>query len=229
MIPVGDENPSSGPAIVTLSLIALNVAVFILQALLGDPFTLTFSFVPVELTALLLGRAPIDVLLTIFTAMFLHASLGHLLGNMLFLWVFGDNVEHRLGSALYLVFYLLSGIAATFAQYLLDPLSPIPNLGASGAISGVLGAYLLLFPANEVRVFVWPYSLFFGAIPIPAAVMLGLWFLIQLWGGLGQLGAVSGGGVAFWAHVGGFVAGLVLALPFRERRGPRRFTTFPRY
>ncbi|MCS6801969.1 MAG: rhomboid family intramembrane serine protease [Chloroflexota bacterium] len=225
MIPVGDENEHHGPAVVTLTLIGLNLAAFFLQLLFGTPFTYAFSFIPAELTLFLLGRAPSEVLITLFTAMFLHASLGHLLGNLLFLWVFGDNVEHRLGSFLFLVFYVVCGLAATFTQYLTDPTSTIPNLGASGAISGVLGAYFVLFPANLVRVFIWPFSLFLGTVPIPALVMLGLWFLLQLWGGVSEFGQLSTGGVAFWAHVGGFVAGMVLGMPFRGRR--RRSLPYP--
>jgi membrane associated rhomboid family serine protease len=226
MIPVGDENEQSGPALVTLTLLALNLVAFFAQILLGEAFTYAYSFVPAELSLFLLGRAPADVLLTLFTAMFLHASIGHLLGNLIFLWVFGDNVEHRLGSGLFLLFYLGCGLAATFTQYLMDPTTTIPNLGASGAISGVLGAYFVLFPSNLVRVFVWPVSLFLGPVQLPALVMLGFWFVMQLWGGVDQIGQLSSGGVAFWAHVGGFVAGMALGVPFRARRRIRRVYRF---
>ncbi|GIW08907.1 MAG: rhomboid family intramembrane serine protease [Dehalococcoidia bacterium] len=227
MIPVGDDNEQFGPAIVTMTLLALNLVAFFVQIVLGEAFTYAFSFVPADLSLFLLGRAPAEVLITLVTAMFLHASLGHLLGNLVFLWVFGDNVEHRLGSGLFLVFYFVCGLAATLTQYLIDPVSTIPNLGASGAISGVLGAYFVLFPGNLVRVFVWPFSLFLGTVAIPALIMLGFWFLLQLWGGVDQFGQVSSGGVAFWAHVGGFVAGMVLSVPFRGRR--RRALPYYRY
>jgi membrane associated rhomboid family serine protease len=145
-------------------------------------------------------------------------------GNLLFLWIFGDNVEDNFGRGPYLLFYLLCGVAATLAQYFTDPLSRIPNLGASGAISGVLGAYIVLYPVAAVRLFVWPFSLFIGTFPLPAFLWIGIWFLMQLVPGIQALGQLSEGGVAFWAHIGGFIAGLALIWLFR-RRPPRERST----
>ncbi len=220
VIPIGDENPTRRTPVVTMTLVILNVIVFVLQLLRGIDFTLRFSFVPLELTALLEGRGSLWVLVTVFTAMFLHGSFGHIFGNMLFLWIFGDNVEDVFGRVPYVLFYLLCGIAATMTQYLTGPLSPIPNLGASGAISGVLGAYVLMFPAARVNLFIWPFSIFFGSFGVPAFLWIGFWFLMQLFLGVQDLGQITQGGVAFWAHIGGFVAGLALTLlmPRRRRR-----------
>jgi len=220
VIPVGDDNPTRRTPVVTRTLLFINVIVFGLQLLQGVEFTLRFSFVPLELTALLQGRGSLWVLVTIFTAMFLHGSLGHILGNMLFLWIFGDNVEDVFGRVPYVLFYLVCGIAATMTQYATGPLSPIPNLGASGAISGVLGAYVLMFPTARVNLFIWPFSIFFGTFGIAAFLWIGFWFLMQLFLGIQDLGEIAEGGVAFWAHIGGFVAGVVLTLimPRRRRR-----------
>jgi membrane associated rhomboid family serine protease len=146
--------------------------------------------------------------------MFMHAGWLHLGGNMLYLWIFGDNVEDRLGHAKFLIFYLLCGIAATYAQVLVNPNSNVPNLGASGAIAGVLGAYLIMFPGGRVRVMMGR-----GIIPMPALVVIGFWFLLQVFSSFGA--ASSGGGVAYMAHVGGFVAGLVLGLLFGGLQRPQ--------
>jgi membrane associated rhomboid family serine protease len=149
--------------------------------------------------------------------MFMHGGFGHIFGNMLYLWIFGDNVEHRFGAKTFLLFYLVSGIAATAAQWMLDPSSVIPNLGASGAISGVLGAYLVLFPRNRV------HAIFlYQVVAIPAFVALGLWILLQFVNGFGAIAATEQtGGVAYGAHIGGFVAGVVLALILRGRTHER--------
>ena len=152
------------------------------------------------------------IYLTLLTSMFMHGGFGHLFGNLLYLWIFGDNVEHRFGWKVFLGFYLVSGLAASFTQILLDPASVIPTLGASGAISGVLGAYMVLFPRNRVR------ALFFiRIISVPAVVAIGLWIGFQFLSGWGTLmaGSESGGGVAYGAHIGGFVAGVILALILR--------------
>jgi membrane associated rhomboid family serine protease len=220
MFPVGDVNPMYRTPIVTRLLVAANLIVFAFQWLLGVPLLLAFSFIPAELSALLQGDGEPSVLLDIFTAMFLHGGIAHLLGNLLFLWIFGDNVEAALGKGWFLPFYLLCGIAATLAQFATDPRSSIPNLGASGAISGVLGAYLVLFPRAQVRVFIWPFSLFVGTLPVPAILWIGLWFALQLVSGVQGLGMMSEGGVAFWAHIGGFVAGVLLVWLFPRRGLP---------
>jgi membrane associated rhomboid family serine protease len=229
MFPVGDINPVWRPPVVTTALVVANVAVFLLQLLLGTPFVLAYSFVPAELNALLQGAGGPAVLLDLFTAMFLHGSVAHLLSNLLFLWIFGDNVEASLGKGWFLPFYLVCGLAASITQYATAPLSEIPNLGASGAISGVLGAYLVLFPVASVRVFVWPFSLFLGTLGVPAFIWIGLWFVLQLFSGVQELGRVAAGGVAFWAHVCGFVAGLALILLLPRRPRPPRPMDYPRY
>jgi membrane associated rhomboid family serine protease len=224
MLPVNDENPTRGPAPINISIIILNFIVFALEIFNGDPFILQWTFIPARLTAFLSGNESPQVLLTIFSAMFMHGGIAHLLGNMLFLWIFGDNIEDQFGHRQYLIFYLVCGIVATFAQYTLDPGSGIPNLGASGAIAGVMGAYLLMFPRARVNFFVWPLSVLLAIftrspyLRIPAWLMLGLWFAMQIWLGVDGLTNISEGGVAFWAHVGGFVAGVVLALLFRPGR-----------
>lgn len=220
MFPVRDDNPTRRAPVVNNALIIANVVAFLMQIALGDRFTIDWSFVPRELTDLLSGDGGYDVVATMLSAMFLHGSIGHIVGNLLFLWIFGDNVEDNFGRGAYLIFYLLCGAAATLAQYVTDPLSRIPNLGASGAISGVLGAYIVLYPVAAVRLFVWPFSLFLGTFPLPAFLWIGIWFVMQLVPGLQALGQVSEGGVAFWAHIGGFVAGLALIWIFRRRRPP---------
>jgi membrane associated rhomboid family serine protease len=209
MLPISDDNSSrkTFPTI-TYALIALNLLIFFLELTGGDAFILSWSFIP--------GRFllnPAGEFITIFSAMFMHAGWIHLLGNMLYLWIFGDNVEDRVGHFKFLLFYLACGIAATFAQFILSASSNIPNLGASGAIAGVLGAYLLLFPRGKVMM------LFFRIItPVPAWVALGFWIVLQLISGAGSL-ATAGqtGGVAYMAHIGGFIAGMILILPFRTR------------
>ena len=209
MLPISDDNSSRKTfPIITYALIALNLLIFFLELTGGDAFILSWSFIP--------GRFlsnPAGEFITIFSAMFMHAGWIHLLGNMLYLWIFGDNVEDRVGHFKFLLFYLACGIAATFAQFILSASSNIPNLGASGAIAGVLGAYLLLFPRGKVMM------LFFRIItPVPAWVALGFWIVLQLISGAGSL-ATAGqtGGVAYMAHIGGFITGMILILPFRTR------------
>jgi membrane associated rhomboid family serine protease len=224
MLPINDENPTRGPAPINILIIILNFIVFGLEVFGGDAFVVQWAFIPARLSAFLAGNESPQVLLTIFSAMFMHAGIAHLLGNMLFLWIFGDNIEDQFGHRQYLIFYLVCGIIATFAQYILDPGSAIPNLGASGAIAGVLGAYLLMFPRARVNFFVWPLSILLAIftrspyLRIPAWLMLGLWFAMQVWLGVDGLSSMGEGGVAFWAHIGGFIAGLVLALLFRPGR-----------
>jgi rhomboid family protein len=206
MLPIGDDDSARRTTpVVTYALIAINVLFFLVELSAGDAFITRWSVVPRRLLA-----QPSVYFITIFTAMFMHAGWMHLLGNMLYLWIFGDNVEDRLGHTKYLIFYLLCGVAATFAQVLVDPRSNIPNLGASGAIAGVLGAYLLMFPRGSVRVLMGR-----GIIPLPALVVIGFWAVLQFLSGFGAIATTeqtSGGGVAYMAHVGGFIAGLVLAV-----------------
>jgi membrane associated rhomboid family serine protease len=240
MLPIGDQDEPGGLPIVNIAIIAINVLVFVLLQLPSDAFTMGFSTIPIEITTGkdLVGPVPITlpdgtidtlveapgpspIWLTLFTSMFMHGGWAHLGGNMLFLFIFGDNVERRLGSILYIAFYLVCGLVASAAQVATDPNSIIPSLGASGAISGVLAAYLVYFPQNRVRVLVG----FRFITEVPALLMIGLWFLIQFISGIGSIAVTdqTSGGVAYWAHIGGFAAGLVLAFLLRAvGRGPTR-------
>lgn len=210
MFPLGDDNTGRRIVpVVTYALIVINVLFFLVELSGGDAFVQNWSIIPRELMA-----DPADELITLFTAMFMHGSWMHLLGNMLYLWIFGDNVEDRLGHAKFLIFYLLCGLVATFAQVLVNPGSNVPNLGASGAIAGVLGAYLVMFPGSRVRVMMGR-----GIIPLPALVVIGFWALLQVMGSFSATGDT--GGIAYMAHVGGFVAGVVLVILFGGRRQPQ--------
>ena len=210
MLPIGDDDSARRTVpVVTYALIAINVLFFLVELSAGDPFVERWSVVPRQLLA-----HPAAEFITVFTAMFMHAGWLHRGGNMLYLWIFGDNVEDRLGHAKYLLFYLLCGIVATYAQVLVGPNSNVPNLGASGAIAGVLGAYLIMFPGGRVQV-----AMGRGIIPMPAIVVIGFWALLQLFSSFGAVENTSG--VAYMAHVGGFVAGLVLAMLFGGLRVPR--------
>jgi membrane associated rhomboid family serine protease len=222
MIPLRDLNPRHSFPWVTLALIAANAAVFFHQ--MSQPpaalrqMVLTWGFVPARLEAALADPAAglLPVAVTLVSSMFLHGSFWHILGNMWFLWVFGDNVEDRLGHGRYLVFYLLCGAGAGLAHGLFVPGSAVPAVGASGAISGVLGAYLVMFPRARVVTLV-PLVIFFFLARLPAVVLLGWWFLLQLASGLAELGAATGAGVAWWAHIGGFVIGVALTPLLRRR------------
>jgi membrane associated rhomboid family serine protease len=216
VMPVASEQPVSRPPVATLALIALNVLVFGLEGLLGEAFVLRWSFTPAAFTAFLNGTGSAEALATVFTSMFLHGGLSHLLGNMVFLWVFGQATEDAFGSRLYVLFYLACGVAANVAQYAVAPGSAVPNLGASGAIAGVMGAYLAMYPDSRIDLFAWPLSLVIGRdLRVPAWLLLGAWFAVQLWSGVGTSStadASGGGGVAYMAHVGGFTLGFLLAL-----------------
>jgi len=214
MFPIGDDDSARRSVpVVTYLLIALNVLFFLVELNAGDPFIEQWSVVPGRLLA-----NPGADLPTIFTSMFMHAGWLHLLGNMLYLWIFGDNVEDSFGHVKFLVFYLLCGIAATFAQVAFTASSSVPNLGASGAIAGVLAAYIVLFPRGQVRVLMGR-----GIIPMPALVVIGFWIVLQFISGIGSITAAAQGGVAYMAHIGGFLAGLVLTFLFRTT-GARQAT-----
>ncbi|HMA36955.1 MAG TPA: rhomboid family intramembrane serine protease [Chloroflexia bacterium] len=236
MLPIGDEGtpPSRGFPIVNITIIAICVIVFLIQLMFGaDQSVMAYGTIPWEIThgrdlgpsfcppAVCQGlpeqSIAFPVYITLLTSMFMHASWVHIGGNMLFLFIFGDNVEDAMGHLGYAVFYLLCGLAANFAQIIVGPDSPIPGIGASGAIAGVLAAYLILFPQAQVRVLAGYY----GIARVPALVMIGFWFLIQLVSGVGSVVAVqtTGGGVAYWAHIGGFIAGLILVWVFRRGGG----------
>jgi len=221
MLPLRDVNPTRSLSIMTIILIAINVLVFIYELILGpqlEGFVQSWAIIPYEIThGVDLPPASIQpIYLTLITAMFLHGGFVHIAGNMLFLWIFGNNIEDAMGSLRFLVFYLLCGLAAAFAQIAVGPNSDIPNIGASGAIAGVLGAYLLLFPRAEVQTLVF-LGFFVRLVRLPALLFLGLWFVLQLFSGVAGLGMEATGGVAWFAHIGGFIAGLVLINLFRRR------------
>ena len=228
MIPLRDTIRTRTVPFVTRLLVVANVAIFVLEFLQGenlDAFLETFAFIPLRFFhPELVGWTFSDAALTISTAMFLHGGLAHLLGNMLFLWIFGDNVEDALGHFRFLVFYLAAGACATLLQAFLSPSSAIPNLGASGAIAGILGAYFVYYPRARI-VTVVPLFILFPIVELPAGVYLLGWFALQFLMGSEQLtragrAAASHGGIAFWAHVGGFVCGVAWALIFRPSRRP---------
>ena len=222
VIPVASNQRTSLLPLANLTIIGLNFLMFLLEISLGDTFIETWAFTPAHFTAFLNESGSFQTVLTIFTSMFMHAGWSHLFGNMLFLWVFGQATESAFGSRMYTIFYLVAGVAANMAQYLVDPNSTVLNLGASGAIAGVMGAYLALYPTSTIDLFVWPLSLFTGRdIRVPAWLMLGLWFAVQvILGGNGMPEASAAGGVAYFAHIGGFITGLLLALLVRP--GQRR-------
>jgi membrane associated rhomboid family serine protease len=251
MIPVGDFLRRRTTPYVNWTLIAINVAVFVYMLTLdqrpdrlvaglatseADRFLFDWGFVPACVTDMLGYDADVSAStlrqlcpeqpsrnwLQLLTAMFVHAGWAHIGGNMLFLWVFGDNIEDRLGHVKYLGFYLLCGFAASALQIAVAPSTDVPSVGASGAIAGVLGAYLLLYPTAMVQVVILP--LFFLPFFLPAAVLIGFWFVMQLFAGFAELGdATAGSGVAWWAHVGGFIAGAALVLVLRGKNR-QRFT-----
>ena len=215
MFPIRDHNPSQRTPYVTYALIAANVTIFLLMLpLAADELALrrlyfTWAMIPARISS---GEG----YETLVTAIFLHAGFLHVAGNMLFLWVFGDNLEDQLGHFGFLVFYLVAGVGANLAQLSVDPWSTIPTVGASGAIAGVMGGYLLLFPRARVDV-LFIFVIFIRIFPVPAWAMLGVWFLLQLFSGIGM--DTSSGGVAYWAHAGGFVIGFLYVIPLWLRRG----------
>jgi membrane associated rhomboid family serine protease len=210
MIPLRDVIPSRTTPVVTIVIIALNALMFFYELSLGralDDFLLAFGLVPAEFS-----------LLTLFTSMFLHGGFLHFGGNMLYLWIFGDNVEDRMGHGRFLVFYLLCGVAAALGQTFVQPRSELPMVGASGAIAGVMGAYFVLYPHSKIVTLV-PIFFFIQLIEIPAIFFLGIWFLMQFLSSVASIATVGGqdvGGPAFWAHVAGFVAGLGGVVVFRR-------------
>src|SRR5450830_271041 len=211
MLPIGDDDTSRRTVpLVTYALIALNVLFFLVELSGGDAFIMKWAFVPSRFLA-----NPGADFLTLFTSMFMHAGWVHLGGNMLYLWIFGDNVEDRFGHMKFTIFYLLCGLAATFAQLAFSTGSNVPNLGASGAIAGVLGAYILLFPQGKVRVLQGQ-----RVVQVPALIVIGLWIVLQFFSGVGSIAKTADtGGVAYMAHIGGFIAGFVLTFLFRGSRG----------
>ena len=208
MFPVGDDNSQRRTTpVVTFVLIGLNVLVSLAELSGGDQFITNWAFVPARFS-----EDPGANAVTLFSAMFMHGGWLHLFGNMLFLWIFGDNVEDRFGHLKFLIFYLLAGVAATFSQYAVSPESSVPNVGASGAIAGVLGAYILMFPQSRVNVLLGRQI-----VAMPAFVVLGLWIVLQLVSGVGTIAYTdeSTGGVAYMAHIGGFISGVAMTFLFR--------------
>jgi membrane associated rhomboid family serine protease len=245
MFPIRDDNPTLGTPAITVVLIGLNVAAWILVQGMGVEPALSQSVCQLGLIpGELLGRIPVGTALpmsrdlscvigqphwyTPISSMFLHGGWLHLIGNMWFLWLFGNNVEDSMGHGRYLVFYLLSGLAAAAAQTLVNPSSAIPMVGASGAISGVMGAYIVLYPRVRVHMLIF-LGFFITRAVVPAYVMLGYWFLLQILGGLPSLGGEDTGGVAVWAHAGGFVAGAVLIALFKDPDLVARHRALARY
>ena len=245
MIPFRDENPTRTIPVITTAIIAINLAVFLYQSILPDARQLAFVYTHAAIPAVLLGQAsltevlprglaaaahaysiPIQPLqpiwLTVLTSMFLHGGFLHLAGNMLYLWIFGNNVEDLLGPVRYVVFYLLCGLAAAAAQIAFSIGSPVPMIGASGAIAGVLGAYYVRFPRARVQCLVFLFF-FVSVIWLPASLVLLLWFLLQVLNSFGVIGRSTHGGVAVFAHLGGFIAGWALIRRFEPPRRPRRF------
>jgi membrane associated rhomboid family serine protease len=215
VIPLRDENPSSTVPVVTRALIVVNVGVFLYEVALGQglaAFVGDFGLVPLRLLESFKGAEnPLPVIATILTSTFLHGGWLHLIGNMWYLWIFGDNVEDRMGHARYLLFYLAGGAASGVLHTVMNPHSPLPTVGASGAIAAVLGAYLVLFPRARVVTLV-PLFIVIQLMALPAVVVLGLWFVFQFFAGALSLGYAAGstGGTAWWGHIGGFAFGMLL-------------------
>lgn len=234
MIPLRDINPTRRFPFFTVLIIVVNVLVFAYELLLQlssqnaiNLFYAEYGFIPCLITnscptqlvrELSLVHDPVSPLASLFTAMFVHGGWLHIAGNMLFFWVFGNNIEDELGHLRFLIFYFLSGLIAAFSQIAFDPTSTVPSLGASGAIAGVLGAYLVLFPTVPVDTAIFVLFVFF--VRLPAFVVLGVWIVLQFFTGVGALGTHDTGGVATFAHIGGFVAGMVLVFLFRKRVRP---------
>ncbi len=219
MIPLSDENPVRIVPFVTYFLVGLNIFVFIIQLSHGvefQGFTLSLGAVPYEITHFKqIKHHPVPVPLTLLTLLFVHGGIAHIAGNMLYLWIFGNNVEEAMGHLKFTAFYLLSGFVASFAHILFNPYSKMPTVGASGAIAGVLGAYIVLYPKARIKTLIFLF-IFIQIVSIPAVFFLGFWFLMQM------MFATSGGGVAWFAHIGGFVFGLALVKVFetgQERLG----------
>jgi membrane associated rhomboid family serine protease len=215
-IPLRDENPSGKFAFVNIGLILANVAVFIYQLSLPahafKAFVLADAMVPARVSGWMDGHGSFEAaFLPLVTSMFLHSGFAHILGNMLFLWIFGDNVEAEFGHLQYLFFYFVCGIGAGLTHIAFNLHSHLPALGASGAISGVMGAYIVLEPRNRILTLI-----FIFVVRVPAMIVLGLWFAMQFLSGISELGASVNGGVAVWAHIGGFLLGLLIALVFKK-------------
>lgn len=240
LIPISDDNVARRRRpYVVYTIVAINLIVFLLELSGGDQFIAAYSAVPYEITTgedlvapvrlagvgvIQQAPGPAPIYLTLFSSMFMHGGFMHIAGNMLYLWTFGDNIEDDFGHLKFTIFYLACGLVASFSQILMDPQSVIPTLGASGAIAGVLGSYLILFPRNRVRS-ILPLGFLWTTIELPAYVVLGFWIVIQFFSQYASItdntSQTRGGGVAYMAHIGGFIAGAILVFLFRRQR-PRR-------
>ena len=237
MIPLRDLNPTRSFPLFTVLIIIANVVVFLYELSLKavsqasiDRFYTIYGFIPCLVTnscpAQFVNEVralhdPISPVASLFTAMFVHGGWLHIAGNMLFFWIFGNNIEDEMGHLRFIIFYLVCGLIAAFAQIAFDPSSTIPSLGASGAIAGVLGAYLVTYPTARVDTLIFVLFIFF--VRLPAWIVLGVWIVLQFFTGVGELGTHNTGGVATFAHIGGFVAGMLLIFLFRGRSRSRRF------
>ena len=218
MIPLKDDNPTVSTPYVTISLIVLNIVIFFYEISLGpqfESFLNTYGAKPMYILNMAAPPGLPSPYLTIFSSMFLHGGFFHVAGNMLYLWIFGNNIEDSMGHSRFIVFYLISGIVAVYIFAFMNPGSTIPMVGASGAVSGVLGAYLVLFPRAKVLTLV-PFGFYMQVIRVPAVFVLGFWIVLQILNGMVSRG--SGGGVAWFAHIGGFLAGVVLVGLFKKRK-----------
>ena len=224
MIPLKDQIPTRRIPVINYALIGLNILVFVLQWMAGpqqEQVVYQFALIPAHFSG---GWTPGDIV-DIFTSMFMHGGLAHIAGNMLYLWIFGDNIEDSLGSLRYLLFYLAGGFVASVAHILTNPGSQIPTVGASGAIAAVLGAYIVLYPNSRVLTLI-PLGFYIRMTLVPASIVLGLWFVLQLFSGVLALGGPEVGGVAFWAHIGGFVFGAAIGFMMRGRRRPENVVSW---
>ena len=214
MFPIRDHNPSHKLPIINLIIIGITAYVFLLEitATSLEDFIFQYALIPNQVDF----TAP-STLLPFIYSMFLHGGWLHIISNMWFLWIFGDNIESHLGHVSYLIFYLITGLAAGLMQFIFSAGSSIPTLGASGAVSGILGAYLLLYPRHKIDTLVASFGGFLHQIQLPASFMLGYWFVIQLFSGIGSLGIMGEGGVAWWAHIGGFASGWLLIRLFPKK------------
>lgn len=221
MIPFKDDNPVTIFPFVTLGLIVLNTLVFIFQAFSpADPREIVFAYGAIPNYLLTFQNVqPIHPFLTVFTSMFMHGGLFHITGNMLYLWIFGNNIEDKLGHMRFIIFYLLSGVVAAYSHAITEPSSVIPMVGASGAVSGILGAYLLLFPRARIHTLIF-LGFFIQVIRLPALIVLGFWIVLQFINSLLSRGLVNQGGVAWFAHIGGFLFGLLMIKVFLRSKRP---------
>ncbi len=224
MIPFKDDNPTRNFPLITIALIAVNVTVFILQFLLpSDPMKIAVSYGAIPRYLLTFKTVqPIHPLLTVLTSMFMHGGLLHIGTNMLFLWIFGNNVEDKLGYGRFITFYLLCGLAAAYAHAITNPSSTVPMIGASGAVSGILGAYIILFPRARVHTLIF-LGFFVQVVRLPAVFVIGFWIFLQFINGLISKGYAIHGGVAWFAHIGGFIFGIVFIIIFMKKNKRRAY------